>query len=146
VSAQRPRGRAVPSRARLAAAYQICLEHAEPLAALAATLPRTVRLNDGRALARDHHTGNGAGYRAPDGLRVLVSFDPTPHGILRHLSCSYADHDPTWQDLKLLRAAFFPADQDVIQVLPRDGAYINDHQHCFHLFESPAAWQGGLFV
>lgn len=136
----------LPSRDRVRAGIAVKDAHRDEIAAAAATLPSEVTLGDGRLLKFARSVAGGIGYRCRDGMAVIASYDPSPHGLLLHISVSYADRDPRWKDLKLLRAAFFPPDVDVIQVLPRDGQYVNLHQHCFHLFQAPEAWQGGWNV
>jgi hypothetical protein len=80
-------------------------------------------------------------WRGGDGLAVLASSDVTPRwGALLHVSLSYADHDPTWEDIKLVRGVFFPADGDAMIMLPRQSDYINVHAHCFHLWQTPERW------
>ena len=64
-------------------------------------------------------------------------------GPLLHVAMSYADHAPTWDDIKLVRAAFFPADVDVMQMLPRDSNYVNVHLYCHHLWQVPQHWNIG---
>ena len=111
-------------------------------------LPEQGRLADGRTLARLCPWDGGYAYSTipESGLRVIVTHDGTPHGLLRHLSCSYHDRLPTWDEVGMLREAFFPDDWDVIQVLPRTGEYVNVQSYTLHLFQSPETWQGGLLV
>ena len=142
------RGRAVPSypAGRIEAAVAIKAEHEQAIRAALATLPRRVRLDDGRKLHMAYEVAGGLAYRCTDGMAVLASYDPTPHGMLLHVSVSYADREPRWSDLRAVRGAFFPADRDVIQVLPCAGEYVNVHQYCLHLFAAPETWQGGWNV
>lgn len=145
------RGRfAPPPRApgRIALAESIVAPHLEAIRTAKNALPLRVRLGDGRTLVCIRDGAIRRDYGCRDGMVVMASYDPCPpsNDLLLHISVSYKDHDPTWDDLKLLRAAFFADDTDVIQVLPRRGEYINLHQHCFHLFQAPEAWQGGWNV
>ncbi len=145
------KGRAVPpiaryDPARLVTAMAMAETHGAAMAEAARGLPDEVRLDDGRVLKQVKRGPLMVGYRCRDGMAVLASYDPSPHGLLLHISVSYASRDPTWRDLKLLRAAFFPDAVDVIQVLPRAGEFVNCHEHCFHLFQAPEAWQGGWNV
>lgn len=110
------------------------------------SLPTRVRLADGRTLVFTRQWFGGKCYQTPDGMRVIATFEGSPHGLLLHVSCSYADRLPTWDDLKLLRAAFYPDDQDVMQVLPRSDQYVNVHAYTLHLYAMPQAWQGGWSV
>jgi hypothetical protein len=145
---QRPRGRAVPSYApeRIAAGWAAFEAARDDVTAYARALPERVPLGDGRVLRLIERGQHNVAYTTRGGLKVLASLDPTPHGLLRHISASYAGRLPSWAELGLLRAAFFPPDIDVIQVFPRAGEYINAHAYCLHLFEAPGEWQGGLFV
>lgn len=134
------------SAERIARAEQFKREHAAAMEQAAEQLPALVRLADGRELRRGEPRSGGYTYRCVDGMRVVASYDPTPHGLLLHVSISYAKRDPRWKDLRQVRDAFFPPDLDVIQVLPRASEYVNVHQHCFHLFQAPEVWQGGWNV
>ena len=152
MTTKRQRGRTVTDAIarypleRLATAQSIRDEHRAEMDEAAAQLPVKVRLADGRTLLSEGPSSGGRAYRCMDGMVVVVSYDPSPHGLLLHLSISYAQRDPRWTDLKALRAAFFPDDIDVIQVLPRAGEFINVHPHAFHLFQCPEQWQGGWNV
>lgn len=76
-----------------------------------------------------------------DGLRVLASVDDAdPHGELLHVSCSRADRLPSWDEVHAVRDALFPADADVMLVLPRREDYVNLHQFTLHLWQTPRAW------
>ena len=75
-----------------------------------------------------------------DGMKVCASLDPTPHGRLLHVSLSYADHYPTWKDIKAVRYAFYPATVDVAMMLPADGYYVNVHEFCMQMWQTPVAW------
>lgn len=142
------KGRIVPSYpvARVQAAQELFAAHGDAMLAAAATLPRTLRLGDGRKLVVARSMSGGLAYRCADGLAVIASYDVTPHGLLLHVSMSYANRLPSWAELTLIRAAFYPPDLDVIQVLPRGGEYVNVHPYCLHLFAAPEAWQGGWNV
>jgi len=79
-------------------------------------------------------------YHSGSGLALIVSVDETPHGRLLHVSMSYADHDPTWEEIKLVREAIYSPDVDVMMVLPKAIDYVNAHEHCFHLWQTPVEW------
>ena len=82
-----------------------------------------------------------ASYFGPNGLTVIVSYDRTPRwGPLLHASISHHKRDPFWHEIKAMRQAFFPADIDVMMVLPQAGDYVNVHEHCFHLWQTPQEW------
>lgn len=149
---RRQRGRRVPpakllySEARIREALAMRAAHLPEMQIRAAALPDSLQLKDGRVLTYHSPMAGGKAYRCVDGMAVVATFDPSPHGTLLHLSASYAKRLPRWRDLTLLRDAFFPPDVDVIQVLPRAGEYVNAHPFCLHLFQAPGAWQGGWNV
>lgn len=75
----------------------------------------------------------------PD-MAVIASYDATPHGRLLHVSISRQDRYPTWGEIKAVREAFFEADEDVMMLLPKRAHYVNVHPNCFHLWQTPTAW------
>lgn len=122
------------------------------------TLPpadRPVQLADGRILRLGRE---GIDYRAhpsgvhwqmrfgPNKLKVMISLDPTDAwGPLLHVSVSYQGaKEPTWKDLKLIKAAFF-GDVDAAMILPKEEDYIagvpgNPDSNVFHLWQIPQRW------
>lgn len=112
-----------------------------------AELPaRDIALADGRRLLRQAlprpipATAAAGAWTCADGLKVIASMDETPHGTLLHVSISYADRDPSWTDIRQVRDAFFPQSVDTMMVLPRAEDYVNCHEHCFHLWQTPVVW------
>ncbi len=77
-------------------------------------------------------------YITLDGLKVLRSVDPTPHGNLLHCSISCEDESkyPTWEEIKAMKEEFF-GDRTAIMVFPRKELYVNHRANCFHLWELP---------
>lgn len=108
-----------------------------------ATLPAgDLRLSDGRLL-RLQGPGPMPGtlwWQTPNGLRVLASRDSTQHGMLLHVSISYKNRNPSWDDIKAVRAAFYPGNIDVMMMLPKEEDYVNLHEHVFHLWQTPVSW------
>jgi hypothetical protein len=93
-------------------------------------------------LTRHHILDCGGWQHIFSGLRVAATVDNTPDwGPLLHVSLSYHDHDPPWDDIKAVRAAFYPATVDVMMMLPRAEDYVNLHPHCFHLWQTPQPWR-----
>lgn len=89
------------------------------------------------------------GWSGPKRLIVICSLDEDRLGALLHVSMSYPDRDPPWADIKLIREAFFPAeDVDVMMMLPRASMYVAGvpdprvgmDSHVFHLQQTPEAW------
>jgi len=79
-------------------------------------------------------------YHSKAGLLVIATVDPTRHGLLLHVSMSYRKRSPSWAEIKRIKTAFFGVNRDAMMLLPRDGDYINVHDHCFHLWETPVGW------
>jgi hypothetical protein len=79
-------------------------------------------------------------YATADGLAVIRSIDPTPHGELLHASVSRRDRYPSWDEIHAVRDIVFPKDVDVMMMLPRAGDYVNVHPNCFHLWQTPKEW------
>lgn len=77
-------------------------------------------------------------YRGPIHA-VIVTLDSTKHGVLLHASISRKDADPTWADIKAMKAVVF-GDIDVMMVLPKQAFFVNAHDHCFHLWQMPTEW------
>ena len=117
-----------------------------------------LRLPDGRVLRPilGHDTrklpqidaATRAGILASKGWRhdasaftVTATLDNTdPWGPLVHVAMSYPDHDPTWDEIKAVRALFFPDHIDAMMVLPAAHLYVNVSPHCFHLAQTPQPW------
>jgi len=110
-----------------------------------------LRLRDGRRLRfiqrvvlRDP-SGNtpdmeGAWWLTSDGLKVLATMDDTPHGELLHVSISRADRYPSWEEIKVIRDAFYPETADAVMILPRKTLWVDEHPNCFHLIQCPVDW------
>jgi len=107
-----------------------------------------VRLADGRVLKQtpdDRFVKMGGTiearhWRGPHGLSVIASLDDTLHGLLLHVSLAYPNADPSWRDIRMVRDAFYPSTVDVMMMLPAEMDYVNVHQHCFHLWQTPVGW------
>ena len=52
----------------------------------------------------------------------------------RHVSIRREDRMPSYRELKAMRARFFPADAEVIQVFPPEEEFVNQHPYCLHLW------------
>lgn len=69
------------------------------------------------------------------GMAVITSEDTMEDGKkYLHVSCSFADHLPTWDDLKMVKETFIGDDRVAYQVFPRKEEYVNVMQYCLHLW------------
>lgn len=104
---------------------------------------RNVHLQDGRILRyRGGYAAipNSGVWDGGDGMRVIASSDENQHGTLLHVSLSYPDRNPSWEDIKQVRGAFYAEDIDCMMVLPKTADYVNLHPHTFHIWQTPVEW------
>lgn len=52
-----------------------------------------------------------------------------------HISMSFRNRVPTWDEMCWLKDAFFEDDEVVIQFHPKKKDYINTHPYCLHLWK-----------
>lgn len=74
-------------------------------------------------------------------LRVLSSglCDENPYAFnWEHVSVSYADRTPTWEDMDKIKKMFWRDDETVVQFHPRESVKINNHPYCLHLWKMAA--------
>ena len=80
-------------------------------------------------------------YEGPNGIQVIESTDNTPKwGPLKHVSISRPDCYPTWDEIVAVKLELFGDRKDAIMVIPKRENYVNIHENCFHLWESPESW------
>lgn len=78
---------------------------------------------------------DGCHYLRLDGLAVIasVAMESDGHHWL-HVSASYPDRLPSWDNLKSVKALFIGKDREAIQILPPEAEYVNVHPHVLHLW------------
>lgn len=75
-------------------------------------------------------------------LAVFAGLErPAQHGLLLHLSLSYAHQLPNWKMVRMVKEAFFPADVDAMMLLPRHNDYVNEMRFCLHVWQCPSGWR-----
>ena len=83
-------------------------------------------------------------HHGPSELLIMATVDKAlEHGELLHISISYPDHDPTWEEIKIVRSTFFPPFVDVMMMLPDEAYYVNIDEHTFHIVQCPSPWSIG---
>ena len=51
-----------------------------------------------------------------------------------HVSVSYKNRTPTWEEMCMVKDIFFGEEECVIQYHPPKTQYVNNHNHCLHLW------------
>lgn len=79
-------------------------------------------------------------YISETGLRLIISYDKSKNfGDILHVSASFADRLPTWEELKAIKDVFF-GDVDAMQMLPKKEDYVNVNMYTLHIYECPQEW------
>lgn len=52
-----------------------------------------------------------------------------------HVSVSFRDRTPTWEEMCWVKRMFWGDDETVIQIHPREADYVNAHSNCLHLWK-----------
>ncbi|MFB3926754.1 MAG: hypothetical protein ACE14T_11940 [Syntrophales bacterium] len=82
---------------------------------------------------------NQKGFVTIDDLHVFYSEDNTPWGFLKHASISRSDRYPTWEEILAVKEELF-GDIDCMMVMPKKEDYVNIHNNCFHVWQTPENW------
>jgi len=87
-----------------------------------------------------HETGIRAGvqrvYSRSDGMHIIHGLENHDGNWWHHLSCSFENKLPAWEDLKEIKNIFIGRESKAIQILPSDKEFYNCHPFCLHLFSS----------
>jgi hypothetical protein len=71
---------------------------------------------------------------ASDGeMHILSSGSDREYGW-EHVSVSFTDRSPTWEEMCWVKNLFWEEDEVVVQYHPRKSDYVNHHPHCLHLW------------
>lgn len=79
--------------------------------------------------------GTSAFQHGPLRIMITPSEDHGEDGQWRHVSVSLQDRLPTYEELGAVRSAYFPAEATVVQVMPPESQWVNEHQFCLHLWQ-----------
>lgn len=105
---------------------------------LSEVLPRVLPFGWTKLQSMAIHGQEMAGFGYRDGLKVLVTVETYPDkSVWHHISFSYPNKLPNWEDLRAVKTLFMGKDKLAIQVLPREdlpGEYLNVHPNCLHLY------------
>ena len=84
--------------------------------------------------ASDETYGMNGDFRIPYAdiiLNVIIS----DGGGWDHVSVSFPNRCPTWEEMHWIKRIFWEDDETVIQFHPKESEYINCHPHCLHLWK-----------
>lgn len=56
-----------------------------------------------------------------------------------HVSVSYENRCPTWEEMCKIKDAFFKEEETAIQYHPAKSEYVNLHPYCLHLWRAQSA-------
>lgn len=117
-----------------------------------------LRLADGRRLRRwaqgdprrrlwdaNPHILDRDGWDGPKRMIVICTLDDSNHGVLLHVSVSYQDRDPSWADIKMVKALFFGADGDAMLPMPREADFIHGIEPKFGVHGAPGGADSHVF-
>jgi len=80
-------------------------------------------------------------WKTDAGLRIIMSVDNTPKwGPLKHISISHAHRYPFWDEIVAIKNHFYGENLDTMMILPKKCDWVNVHENCFHLWQTPEAW------
>src|SRR5436305_2736003 len=104
----------------------------------------TIRLADGRPLhvsaASLHSEQLGhVRWKGCDGMTVVATPQSRPGSDQLHVSLAYPDRMPSWEDVQLVRDAFFSARTDAVILLAHAGLdpQRRIYPYCVHLWALP---------
>ena len=67
-----------------------------------------------------------------------------------HVSVSFRDRTPTWDEMNEVKRMFFREDEVCYQLHPAEAEYVNSHPHCLHIWRPqtetipmPPSWMIG---
>lgn len=67
-------------------------------------------------------------------MAVIASVEEHDGQRWLHVSCSFPDRLPSWDDLKMVKETFIGREALALQVLPPETEYVNLHPYCLHLW------------
>ena len=98
-------------------------------------------LKDKRVMAVNARADSGMGFlklgkRMADAAWVVWS----RNGGWDHVSVSYENRCPTWDEMCLAKDIFFEDEERCVEYHPKRSEYVNLHPHCLHIWR-PQGWE-----
>jgi hypothetical protein len=69
------------------------------------------------------------------GIMRIISSGVDMEFLWEHVSVSFSDHVPSWEDMQFVKEMFWDAEETVVQFHPRKSEYINHHPYVLHLWK-----------
>ncbi len=96
-------------------------------------VPNEYREKYGMLASEDSIGNNGAFMMALGRKRNAVIIASDREGW-EHVSVSYPDRTPTWNEMCLVKDIFWDVDDCIVQYHPPKNEYVNNHKFCLHLW------------
>ena len=97
-------------------------------------VPEEFRVTTG-ALASTKSEGNNGAFMVRSLKLKRPLFVIASDGMgWEHVSVSLPDRVPTWKEMCFIKGLFWGPNDCVIQYHPPESEYVNNHQHCLHLW------------
>jgi len=78
---------------------------------------------------------DGYSVSSPQKLYVIISCGKESDGRKwKHVSLSFKDKLPSYEDMKQVKDLFIGAEEEAIQVFPRRSEFVNHHPYVLHLW------------
>lgn len=93
----------------------------------------------GGSMATDDSFGNNGSFKIPVSGRTILQAIASYGMGWEHVSVvAYSDgkaRTPTWAEMCVVKNVFWSEDECVIQYHPPKTEYVNNHEHCLHLWK-----------
>lgn len=76
-------------------------------------------------------------FAQPGSTMLVIACAAVPEDgvIWDHVSVSFRNRCPTWEEMALIKSLFWSEDECVVQFHPAKEDYVNMHKYCLHLWK-----------
>lgn len=100
-------------------------------------VPNQHRIRSGHPLASDDSYGNNGAFVVPFESYTFMVIASDGAGW-EHVSISLPTRDPSWKQMCAIKDMFWDPEDLVVQFHPPESEYVNNHEHCLHLWRAIA--------
>ena len=103
-------------------------------------VPNQFRIRKGFMASTEANGNNGAFFipQAPNKppYKIVASDGAIDEGAQawEHVSVSLPDRTPTWAEMCAIKSMFWDEEDVVVQLHPPRSEWVNNHQHCLHMW------------